>query len=290
MADKHKNIVWLASYPKSGNTWFRVFLANLIEKNDKPVDINSLGSIPIASSRSVFDRITGLSSADLRHDEINRLRPAVYEKMALQSKNSVFLKIHDAFIKNIDGNNLIPEHVSKGIIYFIRNPLDVAVSFAHHSGISVNRMAPMMNDSEHAFCSKEDRLYNQLTQKLLTWSGHVKSWTEQKKIPVHILKYEDMCADSFATFKKAVSFAGLIFDDKDIEKALKYSSFDELQRQEQQNGFAEKSSKSKMFFRKGKTGSWREEMNDEQIEIIVKAHKELMIKYGYLDNNGNILS
>ncbi len=285
-----KNIVWLASYPKSGNTWFRAFLANLMESKGKPVDINSLNIIPIASSRSIFDKITGLSSADLRHDEINRLRPAIYEKMASQAKDTVFLKIHDAFIKTTDGNNLIPGHVSKGIIYFIRNPLDVAVSFAHHSGVSIDKMIGMMNDRGHAFCRKEDRLYNQLTQSLLTWTEHVKSWTGQNEIPVHVLRYEDMCDNSFTTFKNAVAFAGLKPEDKNIEKALKYSSFDELQRQEQKNGFVEKSSKSHTFFRKGKVGSWREEMNEKQVKQIINDHEELMIRYGYIDKHGNLLS
>ncbi|MEJ2083836.1 MAG: sulfotransferase, partial [Acidobacteriota bacterium] len=36
-------IVWLASYPKSGNTWLRAFLMNFLDPGKRPVDINQLG-------------------------------------------------------------------------------------------------------------------------------------------------------------------------------------------------------------------------------------------------------
>ncbi len=286
---KNKNIIWLASYPKSGNTWFRVFLANLLENKPEPVNINSLNSIPIASSRSIFDRVTGLSSANLRQDEINRLRPAVYEKMAKEAEDTIYFKIHDAFIKNTDNQYLIPPGVSEGIIYLIRNPLDVAVSFSNHSGVSEDKMIGMMNDPKHAFCRKEDRLYNQLTQSLLTWTEHVRSWTEQRCIPLHVIRYEDMCQDPLTAFRGAIDFAGINYDEQKVKKALKFSSFKELQRQEKEKGFVERSSKSSVFFRKGKTGSWRKVMDEKQVERVINDHKEIMIKYGYLDKEGNIL-
>ena len=71
--DDLKKIVWLASYPKSGNTWFRVFLSNLLSKANQPVDINNLFAAPIASNRQLFDEATGLSSSDLTADEMNGL-------------------------------------------------------------------------------------------------------------------------------------------------------------------------------------------------------------------------
>ena len=77
--DEFKKIIWLASYPKSGNTWFRVFLSNLLSHSDKPADINNLYATPIASNRELFDEATGISSSELTLDEIDNLRPLVYE-------------------------------------------------------------------------------------------------------------------------------------------------------------------------------------------------------------------
>jgi len=94
---KEWGIYWLASYPKSGNTWFRVFLANLRREKSEPVDINQLNIIGIASARELFDKMTGLKGADLTQKEIERLRPRVYEEMLKEAEESLFLKIHDAY-------------------------------------------------------------------------------------------------------------------------------------------------------------------------------------------------
>ncbi len=71
-------IYWLASYPKSGNTWLRSFLSNLQQDGDAPADINELATGTIASARDWLDEALGFDSADLSADEIDRLRPAVY--------------------------------------------------------------------------------------------------------------------------------------------------------------------------------------------------------------------
>ncbi len=95
--DDLKRIVWLASYPKSGNTWFRVFLSNLLNKSDQPADINNLYTTPIASSRELFDEATGLSSSELTSEEIDLLRPHVYEFISRTSSELQYQKVHDAW-------------------------------------------------------------------------------------------------------------------------------------------------------------------------------------------------
>ncbi|NJK96875.1 MAG: sulfotransferase domain-containing protein, partial [Bacteroidales bacterium] len=125
----HKKIIWLASYPKSGNTWFRAFLANLLHPGDKPADINELEGGPIASSRALFDEATGLSSSDLTPAEIENLRPFVYRYIARNSTEIIFHKIHDAYTLTSEGVALVPAEATRCAIYFVRNPLDVAVFF-----------------------------------------------------------------------------------------------------------------------------------------------------------------
>ncbi|MCP5028332.1 MAG: sulfotransferase domain-containing protein, partial [Actinomycetia bacterium] len=83
-----KPIVWLASYPKSGNTWFRTFLANLLRDDEDPVDINELRTGSIASARNPFDIHTGLEASDLTQDEIDLLRPGVYRRMAEMAEHT----------------------------------------------------------------------------------------------------------------------------------------------------------------------------------------------------------
>lgn len=278
----YKRIVWLASYPKSGNTWFRAFLANLLRNSNVPADINELEGGPIASSRQLFDEATGLSSADLLPDEIEKLRPLVYEYIAQQSEDVVFHKIHDAFTTTSDGKPLVPESATKVVIYFVRNPLDVAVSFAHHSNLGFDVIVKAMNTNEYAFCNKPSKLHMQLTQRLLTWSNHIKSWVDNSNLPIIVIRYEDMKLAPFETFSKAVQFCGLNFNDSQIAEAIAKSDFNELKRQEKEKGFREKSPESESFFRKGKIGSWKEELSAELVEIIIKNHFEMMGRFGYL--------
>lgn len=280
--DFPKNIIWLASYPKSGNTWFRVFLTNLLRDCDEPADINDLERTPIASARNLFDDLAGVPASDLSFDEIDSLRPDVYMKIAQDAKEPVYQKVHDAYIYIPHGRPLIPPEATRCAVYFVRNPLDVAVSFAHHTALSYDAMIKAMVNPDYSFCSKPGRLHNQLRQKLLSWSGHIRSWTEQNDFPVHIMKYEDMLADTFSVFKDAVYFIGLEKSDEQIRKAIRFSSFEELKKQEEQEGFNEKAPNAESFFRKGISGSWKEELTAQQIGQIVRDHGEMMERYGYL--------
>jgi hypothetical protein len=276
-----KNIVWLASYPKSGNTWFRIFLSNLMNKADEPVNINELNGGPIASSRQLFDEATGLSSADLTTDEIEELRPEVYQYASDNSEQLIFQKIHDAFTYTKTGIPLVPADATKCVLYFVRNPLDVAVSFAHHSNVSFDTIIEQMNDSSYAFCSRYDKLHNQLRQRLLTWSEHITSWVDHSHLPLLTIRYEDMKNSPFETFKAAVEFTGLRYTDQEIERAIAFSDFNSIKQQEVKNGFKEKSPGSKEFFRKGIIGSWKEELNNAQIEKIKTEHETVMKRFGY---------
>lgn len=282
-------IVWLASYPKSGNTWFRIFLANLLRNSDTPANINELEGGPIASSRQLFDEATGLSSADLTPGEIENLRPEVYKYISSEAESVVFHKIHDAFVLTGNQEPLVPKEATYKALYFVRNPLDVAVSFSHHANLPVETIVKQMNDDQFAFCSRTDKLHNQLCQKLLSWSNHIKSWTEQSDISVHIVRYEDMKTDAFATFKKASAFVDIEYTDMEIQRAVEFSDFNTIKSQEEKFGFREKAPGSKEFFRKGKIGSWKEELPESLIQTIINNHREMMLRFGYIDRADHII-
>jgi aryl sulfotransferase len=281
-----KNIIWLASYPKSGNTWLRVFLTNLLRDSDEPVDINRLDRTPIASARAVFDDAVGFEAADLSPDEADRLRPEVYRLLSHEARGTCFFKIHDACIFLDDGCPLVPPDVTRGAIYVIRSPLDVAVSFANHLNTTVDNAIERMSEEDFCFAQGPGRLHEQLRQKLLSWSGHVRSWTEAESLEVHVMRYEDMKQCPEETFTRAVQFAGLEKSRVQIEKALKFSHFSEMQRQENEKGFKEKPLNTRAFFRKGEAGAWREELNASQVEKIIAAHGDVMKRFGYLDEKG----
>ena len=282
-------IIWLASYPKSGNTWFRVFLTNLLRNAEAPASINELESTPIASARGIFDENMGFEASDLAADEIDRLRPELYIHLAENAEEPFFMKIHDAYTHVAKNIPLVPEEATGCALYFIRNPLDVAVSFAHYTGSDYDTSISFMSDETFAFCSKPDRLHNQLRQKLLSWSDHVLSWVDRAPFPVCLLRYEDMKSRPLETFTKAVRFAGFHHTREYIQKAIDFSSFDVVQQQEETEGFLENSPSPSHFFRKGKAGSWRDELSVEQVQRIVHDHREVMRRFEYLDENDAIV-
>jgi hypothetical protein len=276
------NINWLASYPKSGNTWVRIFLANLMVDNDTPVDINELQEFSIASNRDAFDELSGLSSSDLTLDEIERLRPHVYEVQSESTTEKLFLKIHDAYVYTCEGIPLVSTKATNKALYIIRNPLDVAVSFAHHLGATNEKAVENMCNEQFAFCNKTIKLHKQLEQKLLSWEKHVLSWTQQQNIPVKVVRYEDLLNLPESTFTSIVDFFELDYSKSQVLSAIQNSSFSELKKQEDTHGFIEKSPQAKSFFRKGKAGLGKEELGEELANKIITCNESLMQQFGYL--------
>ncbi len=280
-----QRIVWLASYPKSGNTWFRVFLSNLLQPGAQPASINAIVDTEVASSRRLFDQHCGVAASELSADEIDNLRPRVYEALSEAASGPVFHKIHDALGDTPDGGLLVSLRATRCALYFIRNPLDVVVSFAHHSGIDVDRSIAALADPGHAFSATGERLHRQLRQKLSSWDRHVRSWTVEPPFPVHVVRYEDLHRQPLATFGAAARFAGLDADDAAIQRAIDRSAFADLQRQEAQTPFREnRHPQRSRFFRRGVVGGWRDELSADQVQLVIANHRDLELQHGYLDD------
>lgn len=281
-------IIWLASYPKSGNTWLRTFLANMLADNDDPAYINELRTGSIASARHPFDIHTGLEASDLTADEIDLLRPGVYRRMAELSSQTGFHKVHDAYTSNDAGEPLFPTDSTAGAVYLIRNPLDVAPSYAHHSALGIEWAVEVMGDSGHNMSDGPRRLQIQFRQKMGTWSDHVVSWVDDAPFPVEVVRYEDMHLDAENTFTRVARFMGLNDDAVAIRRAIEFSSFEVLQSQEREHGFAERNPRSESFFRQGRTGTWRETLTEDQAAAIINDHRDVMERFGYLQQDSPV--
>lgn len=276
-------IFWLASYPKSGNTWFRAFLQNLRVNGDQPARINELNIGVIASARFWIDMVLGFDSAELDADALDRLRPAVYRWTAGQADETGYHKIHDAYTYLPNGEPLVSRAATRGAVYLLRNPLDVAVSLAHHLRCSIDEAIAHMGNPDHAFCDNPKHLDYQVRQKLLSWSGHVRSWVDAEGLAREVIRYEDMHSRSLETFTRAAVFLGLPSERAQIKKALRFSHITELQRQEAKDRFQETPQGVPQFFRKGRVGDWRTTLTPAQVERIVADHGEVMARFGYLD-------
>lgn len=274
-------IYWLASYPKSGNTWFRTFLCNLQEDGSVPVDINALRTSPIATFRGWLDEVLGFDTADLTHDEIERLRPDVYG-WSKHDKEIGYHKIHDAYSLTQDGEPLVGREATLGALYIIRNPLDVAVSTANFWNCSLDEAVDRLCYSEAALCTTRRALRDHVRSHLGNWSQHVLSWVDAPGLNVEVLRFEDMLAKPMEAFSRATRFLGLPDDPIRVAKAIRFSEFRELARQEAASGFRERPRISGRFFRNGQIGDGQKHLSSGQIERIIAAHGSVMSRFGYV--------
>ena len=279
-------IIWLASYPKSGNTWLRVLLTNYRRNGNTPADINELDGGPIASARVWFDEWVGVESSALDDRMIERLRPEVYRCMTREAADTLYMKVHDAWAYTDRGEALFPSDVTAGVIYILRNPLDLATACAHHWGVSVAQAVENLCNPEFALARSLGGLADQLRQRLRSWSGHVTSWLDESGLPQCLVRYEDLHRDPEQVFGEVVRFCDLPYDEARVHKAVAFSDFSELQRQEQTQGFRERSVQATgPFFRRGQVGAWREELPVELAQRLIETHGETMRRFSYLSEN-----
>ncbi|WP_460545947.1 sulfotransferase domain-containing protein, partial [Echinicola sediminis] len=262
-------LVYLASYPKSGNTWLRIFLGHLM-KGEK-LNINKMNDYSqITSSRTLFEKTSDLNSYELTDNEIAYYKPLVIEQYIKEQSQTIFFKSHEAYLKTKFNNWLLPQKPSYKTVYIVRNPLDVCVSYTHHGGISdYDKTIKYMCDG----AKPTTGTHNQLAHYIGSWSEHIDTWTSNFPAKqLLIVRYEDMVNNPLATFTQITHFIGISCSKDQIDRAIALSSFDRLQKLEEKISFSEKPIKAKKFFRRGKIASWKEELTTEQVKEIEKSH------------------
>lgn len=287
MLNETSKLIWLASYPKSGNTWVRLFLSALLYDADN-FDINNPGLNLIISARSIIDSALGVSSANFPERDYLPYRSELYNRWADNYTMEKYLlcKVHDACTLN--HVTLFPPAITKGTIYILRNPFDMAASMANHHNVPIETAVEMLCDPQHGLDKKQTRLNSQISQHLGTWSSHVQSWVNVHQDNMLLVKYENLVNHPLIEFSKIVKYIELDYSQIDIKKALQKTSFNTLQNKEKVTKF-KMAPKVKTFFRQGKSGQWRNEITQAQAQQIIDVNYESLLKYNYIDSNGNIL-
>jgi len=276
-----RGIYWLASYPKSGNTWVRMFLNAYA--SGFPVDghMNSPfqfvhGDIYPAMMQVLSCRPVGI----LSNAEQFMIRPAQLLAMInLHPSRSICLKTHNAKV-NVEQIPVIPSVLSNKAIYIVRDPRDVCVSLADHFGQTLDEAITFMCNQKQGHA----QMGTNLVHILSTWSIHIGSWTiNNKDVETLVIKYEDMLEDPELYFTDMLRHFNIPLDQDKFSFALQQSSFENLRRIEDEDGFRElsKNSKSGKFFRVGKANQWFDVLSREQIQRIENDHYEVMERFDY---------
>jgi len=272
-------IWWLASYPKSGNTWLRAIIATLVA--GRPADINHMLFLGVnAGGRFPFDDALGIDSVGLSRDQETNLRPRAYEILAAEADRPLYCKTHDAYQLTPAGEPLFPGAATRGAVYVVRDPRAVAVSSAEFAGKSVDETIAVMDHPGATYGGWTTRLSHHLRQLLLRWDEHVESWLDAP-FPVHLVRYEDILADPHAAIGALAAFLGLGCNSHTITMAVEATTFARLQAQEREAGFTEKPRQAAAFFREGKIDGWRRTLTREQAARIVASHGAVMRRLGY---------
>ncbi|GAB4188062.1 MAG: sulfotransferase domain-containing protein [Thalassobaculales bacterium] len=271
-------ILWLASYPKSGNTWLRAFLHNLLLNPAEGQELDKLGVLTYGDSQAEWYRLFDpRPPSEMTLEEAAALRPRVQAHLASLRPDVVFVKTHN-MVGEDRGHRTINLDVSRGAIYVVRNPLDVAISYADHFGQSLDEAIANMG-RKGAFTLNTDRNVFEVHG---TWSQHVESWTAHQHPGLLVLRYEDMLEKTFRSFGSVMKFLGIDLPKQRLERAIRLSSFRQLQEMEKAKGFRERSPHSKLFFRSGRAGQWKSVLSPEQVARIVADHREQMSRFGYV--------
>ena len=274
-----KTLVWLASFPKSGNTWLRIFLANYLVNGTEPVPLNQLERYGTGDQLiRLYRKSLGQKAPNPFDDKATvRAREAAFRPLATNGADVNFIKTHNRNAMVLSAR-LIPVSLTKRAFYIIRDPQDVVVSYADHYDLTLEQAVAQLSNPGNTILPNETAA----RQFLGSWSEHVLSWTSKTRFPVSIIRYEDMIADPLGTFGQVVADLGAPEEPARLERAVAHSSFESVSAQESKTGFIEKSPASTKFFRSGKIGEGRRTLPESLIDRLCSDHANVMKKFGYI--------
>ena len=261
---------WLASYPKSGNTWVRMFinayLTGSVDINRTHITQSDVSLIDHqAATNQALNAFVPMEALYLRY-------AALLNSIKAKISNPVIFKTHHARLK-IHDVELIPKSLVKGAVYLVRDPRAVCVSYARHMDIDIDTAIYRMN-AAHTFLAKNTPVGHWTS----TWSENVESWQDAT-----IVRYEDLLKQPEIEFTKILQAFDLSVDKRKIARAIKLTDKAELAKQEKAKGFRE--TQNNTFFYG--TPDWKETLSDVQVQQIELIHNEWMKKLGYLgDSHG----
>ncbi len=272
-------IIWLASYPKSGNTFLRSIIASLVYSEDGNFEMDKLASIRQFPRTVHFKGLT-IDTGNIH--EIKKYWLDAQEKINLNNK-VIFFKTHNANIR-IDNYPFTNKKNTLATIYVVRDPRNIVSSAANHYGFSLNEA------KEFITTQKGLRDTSKGSQGILTplgtWSDHYNSWTLHNQ-NLLLLKYEDLVINIREELNKIINFLKPFIkfnlNENKINKIIETTNFNNLKKMENEGKYDEYVDNRKYsFFNKGPKNKWQDDLDTNIKNEIEKKFSDLMKKLGYI--------
>jgi len=281
-------ILWIASYPKSGNTWLRALLSTYYYTKDGIFsDDKILGNIGQFPEKKYF--------TNFKYDPT---LPGDTSKLWIEAQNKInfdkkikFFKTHSALV-NLGVNQFTNKKNSLGCIYIVRDPRNLVSSLSNHFEMSYeDSLNFMMNEKKYTYDFFKKNDYSDF-QFISSWENNYKSWKDNKIIPIKIVKYEDLLNETYFVFKDILKFVSELMNDQNkfnkqkAQNSVMSTSFENLKKHEDNKGFAEslisKTNKKKIpFFHLGPNNNWKNNFNQDFQNKLNTTFKENLKELGY---------
>jgi hypothetical protein len=276
-------IIWIASYPKSGNTWVRSFLSAYYFCKDGIFDVKSLSAIEDYPNKQFFDQ-------EVKEGEIHKHWEESQKKI-LDRKKVKFLKTHNSLIKAF-GHDFTQPKYSLGVIHVVRDPRNVITSVKNHNDFSSYEEALKFMQNDNAVLNDYKHLKNYAKTTIInSWRINYQSWMQNNSYRKLAIKYEDMVKDPNKIFENLIIFINTIckfgnVDSKKLKNAIETTNFKKLQEIENQGKFSEnvyslKDKRKIKFFYQGPNNDWRKNLDKNMIKKMNEYYKEDLKKLEY---------
>ena len=277
--------IWLASYPKSGNTLIRSLLSAYFFSKNGNFNFELLKNIKQFPIKELFLKY----GVDIKNEK-EVIRNYIPIQKFINIKNSIqFLKTH-SYLFNIENNPFTKLEYTLGVIYIVRDPRNIVLSFSNHSSQSHEKSAEdLIKGRELRDKDKED-----ITVYPGTWAGNFNSWKSFKTVNKYMLiKYEDLIKEKDKIFYEILRFihnlknVEFVLDKKKFNNVLENTNFDQMQKLESENGFVESMNDKKTgnkvkFFNLGEKTSWKNSLKTSIKNQIENEFEKEMKELGYL--------
>ena len=277
-------IIWLASYPKSGNTLLRSIISSYIFSNDGELKFKDLYKISQFPNVDHFKNL----NIDIFNDDVLFKNLLNAQKIINSDKKVYFFKTHSMFYEL--GETIFTDlDNSLATIYIVRDPRNIVTSFSHHYSIPIDEAADIMINKKKMIIKTNDNL----SVLIGSWDYNYNSWKQFKRKRFLLIKYEDLIFKKRETIEIIFNFLIKLgikefeIDNHKLDNVIKSTDFKKMKNLEKKDNFRESildknTGKNKDFFNLGPDNDWKKILNPEIKSEIEKAFQNEMKELGYM--------